>query len=204
MQTSLRYLGFLACAVIACNSKSENKGSAAPDKNGVNVAPWGSATTSTDAPKLAPQAAPAAAADANKFLRARPESGDRKSIDACAYIGGFGFACLDAMLAEKNPVLKRYMRRLSDADARQAFDAWQSKNPGGVPHAEFADQCADKGPCGGTPNKSDDGYACLTRGRAGDSSKQRSRIQSRYRARVYVRDRTRTNSDHGRLSRLSG
>ncbi len=105
----------------------------------------------------------AAAAPATKFLRARPQSPDRNGVDACAYLGGFGFACLDALIAEKNPVIRRYMRRMSDADARIAFDQWQAKQPGGVPHAEFADQCADQGPCGKTEGKSDDGYACLTR-----------------------------------------
>jgi hypothetical protein len=98
-----------------------------------------------------------------KFVRVRPEQVDRNGVAACAYLGGFGFGCLDALLAEKNPVIKRYMRRLSDSDARQAFDQFQAKNPNGVPHAEFADQCADRGSCGGTAGKSDDGYACLTR-----------------------------------------
>lgn len=100
---------------------------------------------------------------AMKFVRARPEAADRKGVDACAYLGGFGFACLDALMAEKNPVMQRYMRRMSDADARIAFDQWQAKQPAGVPHAEFSYQCADKGPCGKTQGKSDDGYACLTR-----------------------------------------
>ena len=98
-----------------------------------------------------------------KFVRVRPEHVDRTGIDACAYLGGFGFGCLEALIAEKNPVIKKYMRRLSDADARQAFDQYQAKQPNGVPHAEFADQCADTGPCGGTAGKSDDGYSCLTR-----------------------------------------
>ncbi len=106
---------------------------------------------------------PSIKAGSNKFVRARPESADRKGADACAYLGGFGFACLDAMLAEKNQVIKRYMRRMSDADARLAYDQWVAKNMNGVAHAEFSDQCADKGPCKGTAGKSDDGYACLTR-----------------------------------------
>lgn len=111
-------------------------------------------------------APPSIGAQGGKFIRARPESVDRKGADACAYIGGFGFACLDAMMAEKNPVIKRYMRRMSDADARLAYDQWVAKDPNGVPHAEFADQCADSGPCKGTAGKSDDGYACLTRAEA--------------------------------------
>lgn len=100
---------------------------------------------------------------AKKFVRARPDSTERKGVDGCAYLGGFGFACLDELIAEKNPVVKRYMRRMSDSDARQAFDRWQKKEPSGVPHAEFSDQCADKGPCKGTAGKGDDGYSCLTR-----------------------------------------
>lgn len=104
-----------------------------------------------------------ATASGVKFVRERPDNAERKGIDACAYLGGFGFACLDALIAEKNPVIKRYMRRLSDADARQAFDQYHAKNPGGVPHAEFAVNCADSGPCGGTSGKADEGYSCLTR-----------------------------------------
>ncbi len=104
-----------------------------------------------------------AATGLTKFVRARPESADRKGIDACAYLGGFGFACLDALVAEKNPVVKRYMRRLSDADARQSFDESRANKGGGVAHAEFGMQCADSGPCGATPDHSDDGYMCLTR-----------------------------------------
>lgn len=99
----------------------------------------------------------------SKFVRPRPEHSDRKGLDACAYLGGFGFACVDALLAEKDPIVKRYMRRLSDADARQAFDALQAKSPNGVAHAEFAMQCADKGPCKADAAHSDDGYMCLTR-----------------------------------------
>lgn len=109
---------------------------------------------------------PAPVAGGKKFFRARPAHEDSKSVDACAYLGGAGMACLDALLAEKNPVIKAYMRRLSDADARLAFDRWQAKNPDGVPHAELALQCADNGPCGKTTEKNDDGYACLTRAEA--------------------------------------
>lgn len=136
--------------------------------------PAPSAPGSTDTAPLRPKASstadvstPSKPADAKpaavKFVRSRPDSAERKGIDACAYLGGFGFACLDELIAEKNPVIKRYMRRLSDADARQAFDRWEKKEPLGVPHAEFSDQCADKGPCKGTAGKGDDGYACLTR-----------------------------------------
>lgn len=151
-----------ALTVVACNSKPESPGGATSDKAPTNAAPGASAAALGDAPTVAAAFAPGAI----KFVRARPDSPDRKGIDACAFIGGFGFACLDALIAEKNPVIKRYMRRMSDADARHAFDQWQAKEPNGVPHAEFADQCADKGPCKGTSEKSDDGYACLTRAEA--------------------------------------
>lgn len=99
-----------------------------------------------------------------KFVRVRPQSmEERVGVDACAFLGGFGFACLDALLAEKDPVKKRYMRRLSDADARQAFDQFQRNEMNGVAHAEVAFGCADSGPCAATKETSDDGYACLTK-----------------------------------------
>jgi hypothetical protein len=108
----------------------------------------------------------AAAVDLSKvkFVRARPDGGERRGLDACAYLGGMGFACLDAYLAEKDAIVKRYMRRLSDADARRAFDELQKNNPGGVAHAELALNCADSGACG--KDGADDGYACLTKAEA--------------------------------------
>jgi hypothetical protein len=94
-----------------------------------------------------------------KFVRPRPEGGDRSGVDACAYLGGIGMACLNAYLAEKDPVAKRYMRRLSDADARKAYDEFNKGNFLGVAHAEVSMGCADDGPC----KEGDDGYACLTK-----------------------------------------
>lgn len=96
-----------------------------------------------------------------KFIRPRVEGGERSGLDACAYLGGLGFACLDAYLAEKNAIVKRYMRRLSDADARQSFDQFGKGEPEGMAHAELALNCADAGPCG--KDGADDGYACLTK-----------------------------------------
>jgi len=150
-----------SCAVsLILGACSEQPVTSAPRKSEPTSAKPDASTSSTAAPPSKPiEVKPSP----TKFVRARPESADRKGLDACAYLGGFGFACVDALIAEKNPIIKRYMRRLSDADARQAFDRWQKKEPAGVAHAEFSDQCADKGPCKGTADKSDDGYACLTR-----------------------------------------
>lgn len=87
-------------------------------------------------------------------------------MDACAYLGGLGFACLDALIEEKDPVKRRYMRRLTDAAARIEVDARKRGEWGGVPHAEISFLCAESGPCK-RKNKNgdalDDGYACLTR-----------------------------------------
>lgn len=150
----------------ACSDKPAASDKPASDKPSTagSPSPKVSSIPSVTVAARAPEAdSKRAKIEAKKFVRDRPDSIDRTGVDACAYVGGFGFGCLDALLAEKNPMLKRYMRRLSDADARRAFDQWQAKDPAGVPHAEFADQCADKGPCGGVAGKSDDGYACLTR-----------------------------------------
>lgn len=99
-----------------------------------------------------------------KFIRQRPE--ERLSADACAYLGFMGFACLEAMLVEKDPVVRRYMRRMSDADARIAKDDYTRGEAPGVPHAELSTLCAERGPCGQKDENGstlDDGYACLTK-----------------------------------------
>lgn len=86
-------------------------------------------------------------------------------MDACAYTGGFGFACVDALLVEPDPIRARYMRRLSDAYARTELD----DDTGGPAHAEIVECCNASGPCGadkktghGDCPRMDDGYACLT------------------------------------------
>ncbi len=101
------------------------------------------------------------------FVRKRPD--ERNSVDACVYIGFMGFACIDALLKEKDPVKRRYMRRLSDADARQGYAAFTKKLYGGVAHGELAFLCAESGPCGelnAQGSLQDDGYACLTKAEA--------------------------------------
>lgn len=109
----------------------------------------------------APSAAPTTPAPADgRFVRERP--GEREGVDACAYLGGMGFACVDAIIAEKDPVKRRYMRRLSDAEARLARDANEKGPWGGVAHAEVSMFCDDTGPCG-KKGERDDGYACLTK-----------------------------------------
>ena len=82
-----------------------------------------------------------------------------QGVDACGFTGGSGMACLDALLAEKDPDARRFMRRLSDAHAKL------NGGEEGVPHAELAAFCQASGPCGGTNadgSQLDDGYACLT------------------------------------------
>lgn len=77
-----------------------------------------------------------------------------------------GFACLDALMKEKDPARQRYMRRMSDADARLSLDAYERGEAAGIPHAELSLGCAERGPCGkkdAEGNTLDDGYACLTK-----------------------------------------
>jgi hypothetical protein len=109
-----------------------------------------------------------------KFIRERPYGDDAKGVDACAFIGGMGFACLDALLAERDPAKKRYMRRLSDADAHEAIVSEKNGEPGGVPHAEVADNCVPSAACGKKDKEGhaqDDGYFCLTSAEIARSNK---------------------------------
>jgi hypothetical protein len=104
-------------------------------------------------------------APSEPFVQHRPEC-PREGVDACVYLGCGGADCLDALLAETDPVRRRYMRRLTDAAARRAQEVLaRGENPGGVAHAELAMFCRTSGPCGGKDadgNAMDDGYACLT------------------------------------------
>ncbi|MDI1433677.1 hypothetical protein [Polyangium sorediatum] len=119
-----------------------------------------------------------AKAAAGPFVRERVAHSDAKGLDACAYLGGMGFACLDALIAEKDPIVRRYMRRLSDADARQAFDRLQRGEVTGVAHAEMSMGCADSGACGATKDIGDDGYACLTKAEMARQEKQTAEAQA--------------------------
>jgi len=101
------------------------------------------------------------------FLREKPEAFDRRSVDACAYAGGYGFACIDAMMIEPDPIRVRYMRRLNDAQVVLSSKA----DGGGAPaHAELVECCNPIGAACGATKKAghvdcphmDDGYACLT------------------------------------------
>jgi hypothetical protein len=75
-------------------------------------------------------------------------------------------ACLVALEDEKDPMKRRYIRRLSDAAARQALEGLaRGEDPGDVAHAELALNCGTSGPCAkmdGNSTVTDDGYACLT------------------------------------------
>jgi uncharacterized protein YgiM (DUF1202 family) len=102
--------------------------------------------------------------DGTEFVRRPPTHEEAAGVDACAYQGGFGFACLNALKAEKDPVRRRYMRRMTDATAHETFHGWMEPA-----HAEFAMECNDKGPCGKTTANGipgDWGYACLTKAEA--------------------------------------
>jgi hypothetical protein len=124
------------------------------------------ASSDSAAPATAAAAAAATAtAKTAPFIRERPQTFELKSVDACAYLGGFGFACIDALVAEPDPIRARYMRRLSDAYARLSRD----EDTGSPAHAEIVECCNSSGPCGadkktghGDCPHMDDGYACLT------------------------------------------
>lgn len=132
--------------------------------------------TGTPTPTATASAAPTSTPPAGApFIRERPD--ERVGIDACVYLGFAGFACLEALLAEKDPTIRRYMRRMSDADARLEQDSRARGEEGGVPHAEVAAFCADSGPCGKTNASGevlDDGYACLTKAESSLLEKNRA------------------------------
>ncbi|APR78694.1 Hypothetical protein A7982_04041 [Minicystis rosea] len=156
----LAALGSVLALALACKPSSPGGASSAT----VVVAPPPSSAP-VPAATPAPTTRPAAPADA-AFVRKRP-SGPEKELtgpDACAYTGWSGLACLQALLAEQDAVRRRYMRRLSDADARQALDALPRNEPSGVAHPELASSCKDPGPCPGDMNWY--GYACLTKAEA--------------------------------------
>jgi hypothetical protein len=132
----------------------------------VVVAPRPPSSEPVAAATPAPTARPAAPADA-AFVRKLPSGPPEQDLtgpDACAYTGWSGLACLKALLAEQDAVRRRYMRRLSDADARRALDALAGDEPSGLAHAELASSCRDPGPCPGNMNWY--GYACLTKAEA--------------------------------------
>lgn len=159
LATPLVLLAAVACGDATTKSKNSGDDAAKPSqKPGSSAA--APASTSADEAKLPPLIG-------TKFVRERPA--EATSVDACAFIGGMGFACVDALIAEKDPIKQRYMRRMSDADAKQSFDAMMGGEAGGVAHAEFAMMCADGGACKQKDpdgNELDDGYACLTKAQA--------------------------------------
>lgn len=156
----------LLTLLVACgDSASSNKKSSTDDDE-----PRSKKTKTSAKPSGAPSGSPtpptAAGVDVATltFVRARPD--EPTGVDACAFIGGMGFACANALKEEKDAVARRYMRRMSDADAKQSFDAFMRGEPNGVAHAEVAMMCADGGPCkqkDAEGNELDDGYACLTK-----------------------------------------
>lgn len=100
------------------------------------------------------------------FVRERPQTAPTGGVDACAYLGFSGLACLEALLAESDPIERRYMRRLSDAAARIALENLNKGQSEGVAHAELAMFCAEDGACKQKDpegNELDAGYACLTK-----------------------------------------
>lgn len=159
----------LAVALLGCGDKkspsqSESKDTKSESSSRSKPSGRPRASNSAARPSATPATPTAEPPVAVKFVRERPA--EPSGVDACAYIGGMGFACLDALIAEKDPIKQRFMRRLSDADARQSLEAMKLGQPNGVAHAEMALACAESGACkqkDADGNVLDDGYACLTK-----------------------------------------
>ena len=152
----------LAALIFACG----DAGSAKPKKTDDNDDKPSKKSSSSASAKVNESAMPAPLPPmvGTKFVRERPT--EPTSTDACSFIGGMGFACVNALMAETDPIKRRYMVRMTDADAKQSFDAMMKGEPGGVAHAEFAMMCAEGGACKQKDtegNELDDGYACLTK-----------------------------------------
>lgn len=128
------------------------------------------ATSSSAAPTVS--GAPTASASA-KSAGARIAGGpftrgcERETrVDQCACLGATGMACGGAFDEEPDPVVRRFMLRMVEAEARVVLEELKTSGEGlSVPHAEAAMFCKESGPCGGKDadgNELDGGYACLT------------------------------------------
>ena len=87
--------------VLACDKNDDDKDSASaeesrkkkkPSKKRDEIRPSSSASAAPPAPSTPP-------VESLKFVRERPID-VRAGVDACAYLGGLGMACLDALIAE--------------------------------------------------------------------------------------------------------
>ncbi|APR86585.1 Hypothetical protein A7982_11934 [Minicystis rosea] len=178
-----------AAVLAACRSEPPVRAARDPAPS-----PASASATTIPAPSSTPTASAALTTPTvpGPFVRQTP--GERTSVDACTYLGGLGFACLDALLDEKDPAKRRYMRRLSDAAARIEIDARKRGEWGGVAHAEISSLCAESGPCkrkNASGDELDDGYACLTLAEAELAGGKRSSISKRAHARACKCDATR-------------
>lgn len=150
-----------AASAPATASVGPNANATSVSSHGPTPKPTASATARASA-ALAP--APLPPADA-PFVH---EPGKEHAVDLCIPHGGIAFSCLGAYADEKDPVQKRYLRRVASGFAAGVRD-YASKEPkmeqGMLPHAEVPSMCDPERPCN---DETDTGVyngelACLAR-----------------------------------------
>lgn len=86
------------------------------------------------------------------FLRSPPSShkSDADAVDECTQHGGSYFSCRGAYEGEEDPVMKRYLYRIAQAQAAGVKSYGKAGPPtdmGALPHAEVPGMCEPAKPC---------------------------------------------------------
>jgi hypothetical protein len=111
------------------------------------------AESATTAPPPQPSAAPGPGGQRRSAFSRHPPSSNSSNADAideCTQVGGIYFSCRSAYFEEKDPVVKRYLRRIAEGQAAGVSSyAHQGPrvDPGSLPHAEVPGMCDPKKPC---------------------------------------------------------
>jgi hypothetical protein len=156
--TSLRSSTLLFFAALLACSDADKAAPAAGSASAPRPAPSASAPAKSAAPASASAAAPASASAAAPidpdapFVRGAPSSHKpgADAVDECTQAGGNYFSCSGAYEGEEDPVLKRYLYRIAQAQAAGVKDYGKAGPPadmGGLPHAEVPAGCDPKKPC---------------------------------------------------------
>ncbi|NUO51737.1 MAG: hypothetical protein HOV80_23035 [Polyangiaceae bacterium] len=151
-----RATAFFVFALLACGDPEKpapaaSSASAARPTGVASVASASAAAPSASASASA--SAPAAPIDPNApFVRSPPSShkASADAVDECTQSGGNYFSCRGAYLGEADPVLKRYLFRIAQAQAagvKVYGKAGPPQDMGGLPHAEVPAGCDPKKPC---------------------------------------------------------
>lgn len=158
--------GLLLVALVGCGDREVDGGATSERRSqgGGSAAPPASASTRGGAaPAAATATASVSAASASAspsvtsapprdapFVRRPPHSANEPAdaLDECLQVGGSYFSCSGAILAEQDPVLRRYLVLVAKAHvAGQVGYAWPGPPNEDHPHAEVPGMCAVELPC---------------------------------------------------------